>query len=194
MDCSCNSQNTHVGSASWTPCREKVSTPLFVSSAALPGGRYIRVKFWTQYIWAFLLGVAMMEKRCCADLVSTSILSDLITSGQFWVQVGTLPRCIEITFRGGLRCIWPHSVSSVSTRVLDHAEGPPIQLTSSVKQEDKATTTLPVWALLRCQSQQQMFVNKLSVSNKPTTGLINHSNPRLPYKPCDFKSCWVRRN
>lgn len=70
----------------------------------------------------------------------------------------------------------------------------PIQLTSSVKQEDKATTTLPVWALLRCQSQQQMFVNKLSVSNKPTTGLINHSNPRLPYKPCDFKSCWVRRN
>lgn len=79
------------------------------------------------------------------------------------------------------------SQQCVHTRVLGQAEGLSIQLASSVKQEVEATATLPVWALLRCQSQQQMFVNKLSVSNKPATGLINHNNPSLPYKPCQLR-------
>lgn len=44
MGCHRYSQNTHVGSASSTPCWEKVSTLLFQTAAALSVGRCVLVK------------------------------------------------------------------------------------------------------------------------------------------------------
>ena len=57
----------------------------------------------------------------------------------------------------------------------------------------------PLWNKMKngsrtCQSQQQLFLNTLSVSTDPTIDLVATISPDSLHTFSNFKSCWVRRN